>query len=163
MGISLEYNSDFLLKEELNLRLSSFEILDAISLGETAKSFGLERFMPISIEVRLNNWIVYHVSLPGSLPENNNWIERKSRVVLLTHHSTLYERVSAEERSVNWFVENLVSEDEYAIHGGGLPLILKSGEFIGSLLISGLPQVEDHKFGVEVLTEFLCRKVKNFE
>ena len=29
---------------------------------------------------------------------------------------------------------------------------------MGVLLISGLPQVQDHLFGVEVLTEFLARK-----
>jgi len=31
----------------------------------------------------------------------------------------------------------------------------------GILLISGLPQVEDHLLGVEVLTEFLARKGEN--
>jgi uncharacterized protein (UPF0303 family) len=29
---------------------------------------------------------------------------------------------------------------------------------MGILLISGLPQVQDHLLGVEVLTEFLARK-----
>ena len=38
-------------------------------------------------------------------------------------------------------------------------LITGGAGFIGShLLISGLPQVEDHLLGVEVLTEFLARK-----
>ncbi len=39
----------------------------------------------------------------------------------------------------------------------GLPLITDEG-FKGILIISGLPQVEDHLFAVEVLTEFLARK-----
>jgi uncharacterized protein (UPF0303 family) len=29
---------------------------------------------------------------------------------------------------------------------------------MGVLLVSGLPQVEDHLLGVEILTEFLARK-----
>ena len=37
------------------------------------------------------------------------------------------------------------------------PLITDEG-FKGILIISGLPQVEDHLFAVEVLTEFLTRK-----
>ena len=37
------------------------------------------------------------------------------------------------------------------------PLITDEG-FKGILIISGLPQVEDHLFAVEVLTEFLARK-----
>ena len=48
--------------------------------------------------------------------------------------------------------------ETHAIHGGGLPLITKNEGFVGVLLISGLPQVEDHLLGVEVLTEFLARK-----
>jgi uncharacterized protein (UPF0303 family) len=39
-----------------------------------------------------------------------------------------------------------------------LPLITQGSGFAGILLISGLPQVEDHLLGVEVLTEFLARR-----
>jgi len=49
-------------------------------------------------------------------------------------------------------------DETHAIHGGGLPLITKDDGSVGVLLISGLPQVEDHLLGVEVLTEFLARK-----
>ena len=96
--------------------------------------------------------------LPGSKPENDWWMARKARVVMLKHHSTMYERVSAEERSVDWHKENNLLDETHAIHGGGLPLITKNEGFAGVLLISGLPQVEDHLLGVEVLTEFLARK-----
>ena len=68
------------------------------------------------------------------------------------------ERVSAEERGVDWHKENNLLDETHAIHGGGLPLITKDDGFVGVLLISGLPQVEDHLLGVEVLTEFLARK-----
>jgi uncharacterized protein (UPF0303 family) len=80
--------------------------------------------------------------------------------VKLKHHSTLYERVRSEERSEDWFAVNKVDEKDFAVHGGGLPLITKNNGFVGALLISGLPQVEDHLFGVEVLTEFLARKAE---
>jgi uncharacterized protein (UPF0303 family) len=39
-----------------------------------------------------------------------------------------------------------------------LQLISKDKGFVGCLLISGLPQIEDHLLGVRVLTEFLARK-----
>jgi uncharacterized protein (UPF0303 family) len=39
-----------------------------------------------------------------------------------------------------------------------LPLNVKGFGCIGILLISGLPQVQDHLLGVEVLKEFLARK-----
>ena len=147
-----------LLREEQLLKLPNLDIASAIEIGEIAKSFGVMRALPIAVEVRLGDWIVYHASLPGSTVENQWWIDRKARVVTLKHHSTMFERVSAEERGVDWHKENNLLDETHAIHGGGLPLITKDQGFIGVLLISGLPQVEDHLLGVEVLTEFLARK-----
>ena len=142
----------------MRLTLPSLTAKDALEIGEIAKFFGQDRSLPIAVEVRVGDWIIYHASLPGSTVENQGWIDLKARVVMLKHHSTLFERVSAQERGVDWFAENNLTDETHAIHGGGLPLITKSDGFVGVLLISGLPQVEDHLLGVEVLTEFLARK-----
>ena len=152
------FTSAVLLEEEMRLTLPSLTVTDALEIGETAKFFGQDRSLPIAVEVRVGDWIIYHASLPGSTVENQGWIDRKARVVMLKHHSTLFERVSAQERGVDWYVENNLTDATHAIHGGGLPLITKSEGFVGVLLISGLPQAEDHLLGVEVLTEFLARK-----
>ena len=144
--------------EEQLLTLSSLDLSGALEIGEIAKSKGVLRNLPIAIEVRLGDWIVYHASLVGSTPENDWWMSRKARTVMLKQHSTMYERVSAQERGVDWHKENALLDETHAIHGGGLPLITKNEGLVGVLLISGLPQVEDHLLGVEVLTEFLARK-----
>jgi uncharacterized protein (UPF0303 family) len=146
------------MNEEQILTLPSLDLVHGLVIGEIAKSLGVARNLPIATEVRLGDWIIYHASLPGSKPENDWWMSRKARVVMLKHHSTMYERVSAEERGVDWHEENNLLDETHAIHGGGLPLITKDEGFVGMLLISGLPQVEDHLLGVEVLTEFLARK-----
>ena len=146
------------LKQEKLLQLEKLDIEDGLEIGEIAKLFGTQRGLPIAVEVRIGDWIIYHASLPGSTSENQWWIDRKARVVLLKHHSTIYERVSAEERAVDWHKENNLLDETHAIHGGGLPLITKNEGFVGILLISGLPQEDDHLLGVEVLIEFLARK-----
>ena len=150
--------SSGLLQEELLLTLPALDVADAIEIGEIAKSFGTQRSLPIAGEVRVGDWAVYHASLPGSTPENDWWIGRKARVVKLKQHSTMFERVLAEEQGIDWHKENNLLDETHAIHGGGLPLITKDDGLVGVLLISGLPQVEDHLLGVEVLTEFLARK-----
>ena len=152
------FTSSGLLQEELLLTLPALDVAGAVEIGEIAKSFGSQRGLPIAVEVRIGDWIIYHASLPGSTSENQWWIDRKARVVLLKHHSTIYERVSAEERGADWHQENNLLDETHAIHGGGLPLITKNKGFVGVLLVSGLPQVDDHLLGVEVLTEFLARK-----
>jgi uncharacterized protein (UPF0303 family) len=152
------FTSVVLLEEEMRLALPSLTVTDALEIGEIAKLFGQDRSLPIAVEVRLGDWIIYHASLLGSTPENDWWIGRKARVVKLKKHSTMFERVLAEECGIDWHKENNLPDETHAIHGGGLPLITKNEGFVGVLLISGLPQVEDHLLGIEVLTEFLARK-----
>jgi uncharacterized protein (UPF0303 family) len=151
------FSSKQLLDEEQILILASLTNSDAIEIGEIATQIGKLRNLPITIEVRIGDWTVYHASLEGSKPENDRWINRKVAVVMLKKHSTMYERVFAEERGVDWHKENNLRDETHAIHGGALPLITNEG-FKGILIISGLPQVEDHLLAVEVLTKFLARK-----
>ena len=158
MATTAGFTSSQLISEEQILTLPSLDLAEALEIGEIAKSVAVLRKLPLAIQVRLGDWIIYHASLTGSTSENHWWIDRKARVVMLKHHSTMYERVSAEERGVDWHKENNLLDETHAIHGGGLPLITKDDGFAGVLLISGLPQVEDHLLGVEVLTEFLARK-----
>ena len=158
MATTGEFTSSGLLQEELLLTLPKLELADAVEIGEIAKSIGTQRSLPIAVEVRVGDWIVYHASLPGSTPENDWWIGRKARVVKLKKHSSMFERVLAEELGIDWHKENNLLDETHAIHGGGLPLITKEDGCVGVLIISGLPQVDDHLLGVEVLTEFLARK-----
>ena len=151
------FNSKQLLGEELLLKLPSLTNSDAVEIGEIATILGSQRRVPVAIQVRIGDWIVFHASLEGSKPENDWWINRKVAVVMLKQHSTMHERVFAEERGIDWHKENNLQDETHAIHGGALPLITDEG-FKGIFIVSGLPQVEDHLFAVEVLIEFLARK-----
>ena len=152
------FSSAQLLKEEQTLVLDDFNNSLAIEIGEIGVQLGRERKLPIALEVRIGEWTVFKAALTGSKPENDCWINRKARVVAMKHHSTIYERVLAEENGIDWHKENKVEDETHAIHGGGLPLITKKDGFVGTLIISGLPQVEDHLLGVEIITEFLARR-----
>lgn len=152
------FTSADLAREAATLILPSLTQGEALEIGEIAVSIGRDRALPIAVEVRLKDWIVFHASLPGSSPENDKWIARKARVVMATEHSTIFERVMAEEQGIDWYAATGLPEETHAIHGGGLALNVKGLGFAGILLISGLPQVDDHLLGVEVIAEFLARK-----
>ena len=156
-----DFSSGLLLLEKGLLKLPVLTNLNAIEIDEMATTLGKQRRLPVTIEIRIGDWMVFHASLEGSKPENDLWINRKVAVVMLKQHSTMYERVSAEERRVDWYKEKNLRDETHAIHGGALPLVTNEG-FRGILIISGLPQVEDHLFAVEVLTEFLARKGEEF-
>jgi uncharacterized protein (UPF0303 family) len=153
-----DFTAAALLAEQQLLSIATLSNMEAIEIGQIATAIGIEEKLPIAIQVRLDDWIIYHTSLPGSSTENDWWLARKARVVKLKQHSTLFEQISAKERGMDWHEENNLLDETHAIHGGGLPLISKDKGFVGCLLISGLPQIEDHLLGVRVLTEFLARK-----
>jgi uncharacterized protein (UPF0303 family) len=145
-------------REAKTLELASLTQAQALEIGSIAYSIGLERKLPIAVEVRMKDWIVFHASLPGSTPENDWWIGRKARAVNLTGRSTLHERVLAEEAGIDWHKSKAVEEELYAIHGGGLALNVVGLGLTGILIVSGLEQVADHMLGVEIVTEYLARQ-----
>jgi uncharacterized protein (UPF0303 family) len=157
-GTTGGFTSAGLKAEEAALVLPSFDVAAALEIGQIAFEIATSRGINPAIEVRIGEWIVFHASLPGTNTENDWWMGRKARVVLLTGHSSMHERVLAEEQNIDWFAKHGVIEEQYAIHGGGLPINVASKGLAGILLISGLPQVQDHLLGVEVLTEYLARK-----
>ena len=153
MATTGDFKSLELLQQEIDALLPRLTNLEALEIGEIAKKIGLERNLPIAIQVQIGQWIVFKAALPGSKPENDGWIARKANVVNLKEHSTMYERVKAEELGVDWHAENGVKDETHAIHGGGFPLMTNEG-LKGILLISGLPQVEDHLLAVEILRTY---------
>ena len=157
-GTTGGFTSAGLKAEEAALVLLAFDIGAALEIGQIAYELATTRGINPAIEVRIGEWIVFHASLPGTNPENDWWMGRKARVVLLTGHSSIHERVLAEEQGINWYEEKGLSEDLHAIHGGALALNVTGLGLTGILLISGLPQVQDHLLGVEVIAEFLARK-----
>ena len=150
MATTGNFQSAELLAHEERAIIEKLGNQEAIEIGQLATKIGLERNLPIAIQVQIGEWVVYKAALPGSKPENDGWIRRKANVVLLTQHSTMYERVKAEEAGLDWHLNHGVTDQTHAIHGGGFPLQTPAG-FQGILLISGLPQVEDHLLAVEVL------------
>ena len=52
--------------------------------------------------------------------------------------------------------DSRLDPDEFAAHGGVVPLKLRGGTVIGAVGVSGLPQLEDHAFVVRHLRAFLA-------
>jgi uncharacterized protein (UPF0303 family) len=45
---------------------------------------------------------------------------------------------------------------EYAAHGGAFPVLVRGTGCVGTVAVSGLPEVEDHKLLVATLEAFLA-------
>ena len=72
-------------------------------------------------------------------------------------HSTLLLRTRAEQEGRTFEEQMLLDPREFAAHGGAFPLIVRGAGVVGTVTVSGLPQVDDHRLVVRVLREFVQR------
>ncbi|MBK9738515.1 MAG: heme-degrading domain-containing protein [Actinobacteria bacterium] len=152
------YSSDQLADQAAACEFDRFALGDAVALGLLATQRAREAGKPIVIEVRHLGRVAYRASLPGSLPDSDDWIARKARVVERFRASTMAVRVSYEEKGTSFVAATGLPESEYAAHGGGFPIVVKGVGVVGGFYASGLPQVEDHEFLVACLTEYASRQ-----
>ena len=145
------FNSKELLALEDELTLTVFTNKEAVELGECVIKFARQKNLPIATRVYIGDWIAFHASLPGSDAENDRWMARKVRTVAAKGHSSMCLRILAEEAGIaekDWYVQNNLTESDYAIHGGAFPLRV-NGVHVGTVVVSGIPQAEDHRLAVE--------------
>jgi len=154
-----DYSTQELLQQEKDLVLSSFTNEDAISLGQELLKLALNQKAPVIVQVRIGEQIIFHSALTGSSSENDWWINRKYRVVEKFKHSSMYVRVSYEEKNQSFEEDSGLDNELYAAHGGGFPITVSGSGIVGVALVSGLPQVEDHKMIIQGLTNF--KQAKN--
>lgn len=148
------YSSESLAAQAAACEFDAFSLDDAVSLGLLALQRAREAGKPIIIEVRHLGRLAFRAALPGSLPESDDWIARKARVVERYLASTMAVRVRYEERGTTFNEATGLSENEYAAHGGGFPIVVTGVGMVGAIYASGLPQVEDHEFLVACLREY---------
>jgi uncharacterized protein (UPF0303 family) len=151
------YSSDQLAAQARDCDLREFSIDDAVALGLLATTRALAAELPIVIEVHHLGRQVYRVALPGSLPDSDDWIARKRRVVERLCSSTMAARVRYEEQGKDFNEATGLSLSEYAAHGGGFPIMVIGVGIVGAIYASGLPQVDDHEFLVSCLVELRSR------
>jgi uncharacterized protein (UPF0303 family) len=152
------FNSKELLALEDELTLTVFTNKEAVELGECVIKIAREKNLPIATRVYIGDWIAFHASLPGSDAENDRWMARKVRTVAAKGHSSMCLRILAEEAGVSekdWYEQNNLAESDHAIHGGAFPLRV-NGVHVGTVVVSGIPQAEDHRLVVAGLRKFLA-------
>jgi uncharacterized protein (UPF0303 family) len=141
--------------QEAELQFTSFTNDDAWTLGSALVTAAREAGAPVAIEISRNHHRLFSVALTGASPDNASWIERKTRVVHRFGHSSLHVRQSFVERGTT-FEEALGLDPQlYAAHGGAFPVIVRDVGPIGAVVVSGLPQVEDHRMVVAALRQHL--------
>jgi uncharacterized protein (UPF0303 family) len=152
----MEPELEELLAQEEQLQFTTFDNTTAWELGCALVDAAQRDRLGVTIDIRRGDQQLFHAALPGTAPNNDKWIENKSRVVRRFGHSSFY--VGTEHRLAGTTLaeRERVDPTRYADHGGAFPVIVRGVGPVGTVTVSGLPQEDDHRLVVEVLQAFLA-------
>ena len=141
--------------EERELQFERFSNEDAVALGLSLYETAREKELPVTIDITRNGHQLFHLSMPGTSPDNDRWVARKIKLVNRMGMSSY--RVGTLLRSLGMTLEERfeLSHYEYAAHGGCFPVILKGTGPIGTVTISGLAQEDDQAMVVNAIRQYL--------
>jgi uncharacterized protein (UPF0303 family) len=144
--------------EEEEVRLGGFSNDDAWALGSALVAAARGEGAPVAIGITRNGHRLFHAALPGASPDNDAWVERKTRVVDRFGHSSLYMRQLALDEGTTVEEKFGLDPRHFAAHGGAFPILIRSVGPVDVVCVSGLPQVEDHRRVVAALRAHLARE-----
>ncbi|OOB76814.1 MAG: hypothetical protein BEN19_03880 [Epulopiscium sp. Nuni2H_MBin003] len=142
--------------QEEKLRFDNFTNEEALKFGnfmvEKAKKDGIL----IAVSIRLGNGCILFQHCPtGTGLIHQKWMKRKFNTVMTMSKSSLLMKVIGETYNEDVKLHGLTNE-EYIFCGGGFPIRNKQSDIVlGVILASNLPDVEDHAFIVDCLSEYL--------
>ena len=136
---------DELADEAKTLILPRFDEAAALRLGQLLVDLG--KGLPVVINIRSANRCLFHAALPGSAADNDNWARRKSNTALMLGRASLAVGMTLREKG-GGLPEQGYGVDDFADHGGAVPVVVAGVGMVAVATVSGLPQVEDHRLAV---------------
>ncbi len=146
---------DTLLEQESRLVFDGFDETVAWEVGVALRAAGLRDRLPVALSVRRNGQRLFHAALPGASADNDGWLERKCAVVDRYGHSSLLVGEQFRVAGSSFEESSRLDPARFAAHGGAFPVLVRGTGCIGTVAVSGLPQLEDHALVVRVLETFL--------
>lgn len=143
------------LEEVSRVDVGVFGNEEAVDLGLCAVEVITERDLSLSVDVVVHGDLVFRARLGSTGPDNDPWLRGKAAVARHFEEASLLvrRRLEASGQSVADFG---LDPDVYRAHGGAIPL-RAGGEVVGTITVSGEPDVVDHDVAAEALRRFLDR------
>jgi uncharacterized protein (UPF0303 family) len=153
--MSIEKDLVKISQQERTLCFEQFDERTAWEVGTRLKAAAEKRGASLAIDVMLGGYTVFSHAMPGSSPNNANWLRRKRNTVLHFHRSSYGFGLQLEHDKTDLVGKFALAPSDYAVHGGSFPIRVIGTGVVGAITVSGLPQRDDHNIVVEVLADFL--------
>jgi uncharacterized protein (UPF0303 family) len=141
--------------QEKHLQFKHFDSQVAWAIGSALKTAAEKRHVAVAIDIQLAGHTLFSYAMPGTSPDNLDWIRRKRNVVMRYQRSSYAIGLKNEKAQTTLQSKSGLELKDYAPHGGCFPILLTGTGCVGTITVSGLPQRDDHMLVVCVLQEYL--------
>ncbi|PJI91174.1 heme-degrading domain-containing protein [Luteimicrobium subarcticum] len=143
-------------EEDRRLVLPRFTLDDAWEVGSRLRALAVERSLPVVVDVRRGAQQVFRTALDGTSADNDSWVERKVAVVRRFDAASLLVGLRHRAKGRDFTTATGLPFQEYAAHGGSVPVRVEGVGQVGVVTVSGLAQEDDHALVVEVLEQLVA-------
>ncbi len=145
------YSIAHLEEQERELVLDAFTLEDAWRLGSALAERAVREQLPVAIDVRRAEWVLFRAALPGSAPDQAAWIDKKSATVLRFQASSLLTGLRMEAEGRDPFAGGWLDPARYTMAGGSFPVRVTGAGLVAAVTVSGLSSDDDHTLILDAL------------
>jgi uncharacterized protein (UPF0303 family) len=132
---------------------ASFDNDDAVALGLLAVEVIRHHHANLAVRIALRGDAVFVAKLGTTGPGNDAWLAGKAAVAERFGEPSLLVRRRHEEAGTPFSDRDDVDHDALRAHGGAVPIFV-GGDVVGSITMSGEPDVVDHALVAETIRRF---------
>jgi uncharacterized protein (UPF0303 family) len=142
-------------RQEDVLQFKAFDEAAAWKLGIQMRDQALAKKLPFVIDIRIGIRPLFYVAMPGTTPENPDWVRRKVNTVYRFEASSYRTALEYKRKGNAFDASRGLDPLQYAAAGGGFPIRIIGTGVVGAVTVSGVPQRDDHNFVAENIAKHL--------
>lgn len=141
------------LEQLIALDVEKFDNDDAVDLGLIAVAVIRERDANLCVQVLNGDEVAFRANLKTTGAQNDPWLAGKAAVAKHFGEPSLLVKLRQQEAGTTLEEQGLDFET-YRAHGGSIPIRV-SGEVVGTITMSGEPDVVDHSAAAESVRRYV--------
>jgi uncharacterized protein (UPF0303 family) len=153
--VGVEDDLAVIARQEELLRWDAFDADVAWRLGGVLRELLVAQKAGGTVEIELAGQVLFTATTVGATPGQADWIRRKRNTVRRFARSSYAVGRTLERAGETMEARHGLTLADYAAHGGGFPLWVKGVGCVGSVIVSGMPQRDDHNLAVAAIAKVL--------
>jgi len=154
----MSYTVDELEAQERELVLDRFTHEESWLLGSALAERAVREGLPVIIDVRRADCVLFRAALAGSTPDQAEWLEKKAATTFRFQASSLLMGLRMAAAGVDPFAVGWLDAARFTMAGGSFPIRVDGAGMVAAVTVSGLSSDDDHSLILDALRAAYTRR-----